>query len=183
MGKALFLDRDGVINKDINYLYLPDDFEFIDGVFDLCHAFLAAGYQIFVITNQAGIARGLYTEKDFAELTEWMLDQFLQRGISITKVYFCPYHATAGIGKYKQDSQDRKPNPGMLLQARDQFGVALASSVLVGDKESDIEAGINAGVGTTIIFAPEKKPCDTRADFTTSELSQIANLLKNQKVR
>ena len=92
MKKALFLDRDGVINKEKNYLYKIEDFEFIDGVFDTCRYFQDLGYLIIVITNQAGIARGKYTEKDFEILTTWMLKEFEKENITISKVYYCPHH-------------------------------------------------------------------------------------------
>ncbi|MFQ5653030.1 MAG: D-glycero-alpha-D-manno-heptose-1,7-bisphosphate 7-phosphatase [bacterium] len=176
--KALFLDRDGVINKDINYLYRIEDFEFIDGIFEVCHFFQRAKFDIFVVTNQAGIARGLYTEKDFHTLTDWMVTQFRKRAIEIKKVYFCPYHETAGIGKYKQESYDRKPNPGMILKAREEFNLDLSASYLLGNKESDIEAGINAGVGRTILLAETSAPVPTRADLTIHDLRALPALLK-----
>ncbi len=177
MTKALFLDRDGVINKDINYLYRKEDFEFIDGVFDLARAFATAGFEIFVITNQAGIARGYYAESDFHKLTEWMVEQFKRRDVAIRKVYFCPYHKTAGIGGYKRESFYRKPNPGMILQARDEFDLDLPASCLVGDKESDIEAGLNAGVGTNVLFAPERPGVATKADMVIHSLRSLPELL------
>jgi D-glycero-D-manno-heptose 1,7-bisphosphate phosphatase len=100
-----------------------------------------------VATNQAGIGRGYYTEQDFQTLTEWMLGAFRARGIDIGRVYHCPYHPTAGVGEYHRDSFDRKPNPGMIFRAQDDFNLDLACSVLVGNKDSDIQAGRAAGVG------------------------------------
>ena len=149
---ALFLDRDGVINQDSGYTHRIDDFVFLPGIFELCRHARAAGWRIFVVTNQAGIGRGLYTEKDFLDLTQWMLTQFEAAGAAIDKVYFCPYHAEAAVGEYRRDSKFRKPNPGMILQARDEFSLDLAASVLVGDKPSDIEAGQRAGVGTNLLL-------------------------------
>ena len=156
--KALFLDRDGVINIEKNYVYKIEDFEFIDGIFGLCKAAYECGYLIFVITNQAGIGRGYYSEKDFWMLTNWMLNQFTDKGILITKVYYCPYHPKQGIGYYHRDSYDRKPNPGMILRARDEFNLNLGSSMLVGDKESDILAGIAADVGLNVLYSPMVMP-------------------------
>ena len=146
MSRALFLDRDGVINIEKNYVYRIEDFEFTDGIFELCARAGKRGFKLIVITNQAGIARGYYTVADYQRLTEWMLDRFAQNGIRIQGVYYCPFHPTAGIGKYRQDSFDRKPNPGMILQAKDDFALDLANSVLVGDKDSDIAAGRVAGI-------------------------------------
>lgn len=152
MNKALFLDRDGVINLEKNYVHKIEDFEFIDGIFELTKYFQDKGYLIIVITNQAGIGRGYYTEEDFHKLNDWMIDQFKQRGILITEVYYCPFHPTHGIGKYKKDSFDRKPNPGMILNATRKYNINLSESILIGDKESDIEAGKSAGVGMNILF-------------------------------
>jgi len=163
MNKALLLDRDGVINKEINYLYRIEDVEFIDGIFETCRFFQQLGFLLIVITNQAGIARGKYTVDDFNKLNDWMLNEFQQRGVAISKTYYCPYHPTEGIGHYRKDSYDRKPNPGMILKARDDFHLNLQDSILVGDKEDDIEAGVNAGVGTNVlvksghpVFGPSK---------------------------
>lgn len=148
--KALFLDRDGVINVDRNYVHRIEDFEFLPGIFELCAAAAQRGYLLVVVTNQAGIGRGYYTEADFEQVTAWMEGVFRQRGIDIARVYHCPYHPTAGVGEYRRESFDRKPNPGMLLKARDELGLDLAGSVLLGDKDSDIEAGRAAGVGHLI---------------------------------
>lgn len=151
MNRALLLDRDGVINKEINYLYRVEDVEFIDGIFEACLFFQLRGFLLIVITNQAGIARGKYTVDDFHKLNDWMVNEFQRRGIQISKTYFCPYHPTEGIGIYRQESFDRKPNPGMIFKARDEFELSLKDSILVGDKASDIEAGINAGVGANVL--------------------------------
>jgi len=150
--KALFLDRDGVINVERGYVHRRDDFRFQGGIFDLCRAAETLGYLLMVVTNQAGIARGYYSESEFLELTEWMIHEFAERGIRIARVYYCPYHPIHGIGEYKYDSPDRKPRPGMILRARADFGLDLASSVLVGDKSSDIEAAHAAGIGTKILL-------------------------------
>ncbi len=152
MNRALFLDRDGVINVEKNYVYRIEDFEFIPGIFELAHAAQEAGYLLVVITNQAGIARGYYSEDDFHRLTQWMLDQFARVGIIIDKVYYCPYHPDEGKGSYKRDSFDRKPNPGMILRGKNDLNLDLADSILIGDKESDIEAGQCAGVGKLILL-------------------------------
>ena len=176
MPKALFLDRDGVINEEQNYVFRIEDFHFIDGIFELCLRAQELGYLLIIVTNQAGIARGYYTEADFAALTRWMLDQFTMRGIAIAKIYHCPYHPTAGIGEYRRESFDRKPNPGMLLQAQGDFDLDMAASVLVGDKKSDIEAGRAAGLGCTI-FLGKNKNRDT-ATYATLSLNQVRWLLE-----
>jgi len=146
--RALFLDRDGVINHDAGYTSHKDQFTFIDGIFDLCRAAVAAGYKLIVVTNQAGIGRGYYTEQDFLELTDWMRQQFVDMGCDITEVFHCPFHPLHGQGIYKQESENRKPNPGMLLTAARKYAIDMAASVMVGDKDSDMEAAQRAGVGT-----------------------------------
>ncbi len=141
MNKALFLDRDGVINKEKNYLYKIEDFEFIDGVFETCKYFQDREYLIVIITNQAGIARGKYTEVEYQILTNWMINEFEKKGIKISKVYHCPHHP-----EFSGECECRKPKPKMILDAQKEFDIDLANSILVGDKNSDIEAGIKAGV-------------------------------------
>ncbi len=158
MRPALFLDRDGVINVDRGYVHRPADFEFVDGIAELCSRFGARGYVSVVVTNQAGIGRGLYTEADFDALTKWMLDALTTRGVHIERVYHCPYHPEHGVGRYRRESQDRKPNPGMLLRARDELDLDLAASALVGDKVSDMEAAVRAGVGRPILLCPDAPP-------------------------
>jgi D-glycero-D-manno-heptose 1,7-bisphosphate phosphatase len=145
--RALFLDRDGVINVDRNYVHRIEDFEFMPGIFELCADAGALGFEIVVVTNQAGIGRGYYSEAEFLRLTGWMVGEFAARGVTIARVYHCPYHPTAGVGEYRRDSWDRKPNPGMLLRARDDLVLDLGRSALVGDKDSDIAAGRAASVG------------------------------------
>ncbi len=170
--KALFLDRDGVINVDSGYIWRIEDFIFYDGVFEACLAAQEMGYLMVVVTNQAGIGRGLYTEQQFRVLTEWMEAQFLERGIRIARTYFSPTHPEEGIGVYKRESPDRKPGPGMLFKARDAFGIDMAASVIVGDRETDIEAGINGGVGTCILIEGVEDTEATRADTVVGSLAE-----------
>ena len=151
---ALFLDRDGVINHDRGFVFKREDFEFVDGIFDVCRAARLRGFAIFVVTNQSGIGRGYYTERDFLELTEWMSGVFRSEGVRIDKVYFCASHPEFGLGAYEMDSPFRKPGPGMILQAADEFDVDLDKSVLVGDRESDMQAALNAGVGCRLLYRP-----------------------------
>jgi D-glycero-D-manno-heptose 1,7-bisphosphate phosphatase len=151
--KALFLDRDGVINFDSGHTHCKESFEFIPGIFELCCSAQALGYLLIVVTNQAGIARGYYSETDFQNLTDWMIDQFARRNVRITQVYYCPYHPIFGVGKYRYDSPDRKPKPGMLLRAQADLHLDLASSIIIGDSLADIEAGRAAGVGTQILLS------------------------------
>jgi D-glycero-D-manno-heptose 1,7-bisphosphate phosphatase len=143
--KALFLDRDGTINLEKNYVYKISDFEFLPGIFDLIHYFQNKGYLIFIITNQSGIARGYYTEQDFHTLNNWMLAEFEKENIKITKVYFCPHHPD-----FSNSCKCRKPKPGMILQATREYHIDLKNTVLIGDKKRDILAGKNAGIGKNV---------------------------------
>jgi len=162
MRPALFLDRDGVINVDHAYVHRQEDFHFIDGIFELVRRARAASYRVFVVTNQAGIARGFYTEDDFHRLTGWMQGVFADEGAPIDKVYYCPFHAEHGIGRYKLDSPLRKPRPGMILQAAEEFAVDLPRSLLVGDMHTDIQAGEAAGVGRNLLYRPLEPPASGR---------------------
>lgn len=148
MNKALFLDRDGVINKEVNYLHKIQDFVFLDGVFETCKYFQDIGYLIIVVTNQAGIARGMYTEDQFGKLTEWMIEKFEKEGIKNLKVFFCPHHPD-----FNKECKCRKPNPKMLLDAKNKYDIDMANSILVGDKNSDILAGINANIGHNYLIS------------------------------
>lgn len=165
MERALFLDRDGVINVEKDYLHKIEDFEFIDGIFKVCKYYQDLGYKIFVVTNQSGIARGYYSEDDFKLVTNWMINEFKVLGIYITNVYYCPHHPDI-----TGDCECRKPMPGMLLQASKDFDIDLNSSIIIGDKERDIEAGINAGINTAYLFDPLKNTSNTKATKVINKL-------------
>jgi D-glycero-D-manno-heptose 1,7-bisphosphate phosphatase len=153
--KALFLDRDGVINSDFGYVHKKENFEFLDDIFEIVSEAIRVGFKIFVVTNQAGIARGYYDEEQFKNLTSWMLEEFEKKGCCIDKVYYSPYHPFKGIGSYKKDHWSRKPNPGMILQAKDEFNIDLGNSIIIGDNESDMIAGIRAGIANLILYTKE----------------------------
>ncbi|NKB48762.1 MAG: D-glycero-beta-D-manno-heptose 1,7-bisphosphate 7-phosphatase [Alphaproteobacteria bacterium] len=170
--KALFLDRDGVINVDVGYIWRPEDFIFCDGVFDACRRAAALGYQLVVVTNQAGIGRGLFSEEQFQDLTQWMCARFADQDIDIAQVFHAPTHPEEGIGIYRRESIDRKPGPGMLLKARDALGIDLAASALVGDRETDIEAAIGAGVGRKLLVDSDEAPDQTKADALVGSLAE-----------
>ena len=142
--KAIFLDRDGVINKDVNYLFKIKDFEFIDGIFDACLYFQNLGYVIIIVTNQSGIARKYYTENDYQTLTQWLLRQFEENGIEILNVFHCPHGP-------ESTCECRKPKPGMFLKAKDEHNTDMKKSWLIGDKERDVIAANAAGIENTIL--------------------------------
>jgi D-glycero-D-manno-heptose 1,7-bisphosphate phosphatase len=135
--KALFIDRDGVINEDHAYPHKPEHIVFKDGIFDLCRKALGKGYLIVVVTNQAGVAKGYFQEEDVDRLHAWMKDKFSRQGIAVSGFYFCPYHKNATVEKYRVDSDCRKPRPGMILKAALDLDIDISQSLMVGDKESD----------------------------------------------
>ena len=143
--KAIFLDRDGVVNKEVNYLFKIEDFEFIDGIFDACLYFQSLGYAIIIVTNQSGIARKYYTENDYQTLTKWMLRQFKDSGIEILNVFHCPHGP-------ESTCECRKPKPGMFLKAKDKHNTDMEKSWMIGDKERDTIAANSAGIDNTILI-------------------------------
>ena len=156
--KALFLDRDGVINRDTGYPIFPREIEFMPGIFQLIREANAKDYTVIIVTNQAGIGRGLYTERQFFELMKWMQAQFKEHSCFYDAVYFCPYHPTAGVGVYRRASFDRKPNPGMILKAAAAHQIDLENSILVGDKLTDLAAGRAAGIKRNYLLALADQP-------------------------
>jgi D-glycero-D-manno-heptose 1,7-bisphosphate phosphatase len=178
--RALFLDRDGVINEDIGYLSRSEDVRFVQGIFSLCRTARQLGYLIFVVTNQAGIGRGFYSEDDFRALMEWMREEFAREGVAIDAVYHSPFHPEHGVGEYKRDHEDRKPGIGMLRRAAAEFGVSLEESVMVGDRCTDIAAANSAGlrqafllVGTEAACAGEYLPVASLAEVEARLLAAV----------
>ena len=142
--KAIFLDRDGVINKEVNYLFNIEDFEFIDGIFDACLYFQSLSYKIIIITNQSGISRGYYTESDYQKITQWMLNQFKYKNINILDIFHCPHGPDSTC-------DCRKPKPGMFLKAKAKHNTDMEKSWMIGDKERDTIAAKSVGIDNTIL--------------------------------
>ena len=173
--KALFLDRDGVINHEVGYLHSVEDVRWVEGIFELCRVAVGLGYRLVVVTNQAGIARRLYTEGDFEVLTAWMLEEFVKQGAALDAVYFCPFHPE-GEGKYKREHEDRKPGTGMLRRAAKDLGVELGASVMVGDRCSDMAAANAAGLRRAFLLEGTETGC--KGEFkTVKTLQQVQEWL------
>lgn len=148
---AVFLDRDGTINVEKEYLYRIEDFEFIPGAPEAIRELNAAGYLVIVVTNQSGVARGFYTLADVEKLHAHVQKQLAASGARIDAFYVCPHHPAAGQGDYRRECDCRKGAPGMLLQAARDHAIDMTKSCIVGDKLADVEAGERAGCSTLMV--------------------------------
>lgn len=173
---AVFIDRDGVINVDRGYVHTVDDFEYIEGVFEACKKLKEMGYLLVLVTNQAGIARGMYTEDEFLTLTEWMDWNFVDNGVEFDGIYYCPHHPTEGKGDYLQDCNCRKPKPGMLISARDFLKIDMAKSVMIGDKADDMKAAEAAEVGTKVLVRTGKPITEEGEALANVVLDSVADV-------
>ena len=172
--KTIFLDRDGVINKEINYLYKISDFEFINGVFKASQYFKSLNYKITIITNQSGISRGYFTEIDFQKITKWMISQFNKNNIDILDVIHCP-HLPSDF------CECRKPKPGMLFKAKTKYNIDMINSWMIGDTENDIQAANDAGIRNTILVKSGHKVDELNSDakFILNSIKDINQAIKN----
>lgn len=143
--KALFLDRDGVINKDTGYLHKIEECEFMEGIFDICRTARQNSWLLIVATNQSGIARGYFTEADFHKLMEHIKSEFVRQNCPLTDVFYCP-SLEGGLPPWNVKSPDRKPGPGMFLKAAAKYDLDLPRCANLGDQERDMQAGENAGI-------------------------------------
>jgi D-glycero-D-manno-heptose 1,7-bisphosphate phosphatase len=137
MKKALFLDRDGVINEDSGYIHKVEDVHFVDGIFDLCQKATELGYLIIVVSNQSGVGKGYYSEDDVLYLHNWMSAKFMKHNILMTEFYYSTYHPDAIDPAHLKNSHHRKPKPGMIIKALEKYEIDIHHSIMVGDKESD----------------------------------------------
>ena len=151
MEKIVFLDRDGTLNEEVNYLHRPEDMRLLPGVPQALARLKEAGFKLVVITNQAGVARGYYREEDVKALHQYMNGLLADFGAEIDGFYYCPHHPVHGIGDYKKNCLCRKPGIGMFLQAEEQFAVDKAHSYMIGDKLLDTRAGQNYGVFSVLV--------------------------------
>ncbi|WP_420745517.1 D-glycero-beta-D-manno-heptose 1,7-bisphosphate 7-phosphatase [Photobacterium damselae] len=180
---AVFIDRDGVINVDHGYVHTTDDFEYVEGVFAACKKLKEMGYLLVLVTNQSGIARGMFTEDEFLSLTEWMDWNFVDNGVEFDGIYYCPHHPE-GQGDYRQECDCRKPKPGMLISARDYLKIDMTQSVMIGDKADDMTAAKAAEVGTKILVRTGKPVIEVGeqlADVVLDSVADVPAWLASQK--
>ena len=178
--KAAFIDRDGVINEERNYVRRISDFVLLPGVIDGLLLLRNAGYRLIVVTNQAGIARGYYDQDEMERLHVHMRQVLAEHGVLLDAIYFCPHHPRGSIENLTIKCDCRKPSPGLLLQAAEDFSLNLDTSVLIGDKLSDVKAGKRAGVGRTVIVeSGHDVGCVARleADVVAADLLAAARAL------
>jgi D-glycero-D-manno-heptose 1,7-bisphosphate phosphatase len=168
--KALFLDRDGIINEDTAYPHRPEQIRFNEAVFPLCRKAAERGYLLVVITNQAGVAKGMFGEDEVRALHEWMGEEFAARGIAIARFYYCPHHPDARVEAYRLSCACRKPKSGMVERAVKELGIDVSKSLVVGDKPSDRIA--LQGLRSVIV-----KSGYTGDDFDVAELAGVVNYL------
>jgi D-glycero-D-manno-heptose 1,7-bisphosphate phosphatase len=182
--KAVFLDRDGVINEDKGYVHKIEDFKIYPEVFPALKKLQEAGYKLLIVTNQSGIALDYYTEEDFFKLTDYMLKIFEKEGIHIDKVYYCPHHENGINPKYTIKCDCRKPESGMIRQGIEEFNIDPTKSYLIGDKENDIKAAHKEGVKAILVKTGQgmKYVEGTEADFVAENiLDAVENIiLKNE---
>ena len=178
---AVFLDRDGTINVDTGYLHEIDDFQFIENAIEAMQAIKQMGYALIIVTNQSGIARGMFTEDQFMHLTEWMDWSLADRGVDLDGIYYCPHHPEGTVGEFRQECNCRKPAPGMLLDAQKFLKIDMSNSYMVGDKLDDMLAGRAAEVGTTVLVRtgkPVTEEAEAAADIVINSIADLHALLK-----
>ena len=187
--RAVFLGRDGVLNRDHGYVSRPEEFEWLPGVMHALRALQRAGWGLVVVTNQGGIARGIYGPAEYANLTAWMHSELAQHGIALDEVYHCPHLSDAPLAAWRRQCDCRKPAPGLLRRAARDLSLDLASCVIVGAKPCDIQAGRTAGVAACIRIADQIDPAaiaaaNPPADYTCASLAEAARwLLEHEQTR
>ncbi|MGY3534268.1 HAD-IIIA family hydrolase [Bradyrhizobium sp. USDA 4452] len=151
---AVFFDRDGVLNQDIGYLFESHRLIWIDGAREAVKAANDMGYLAFVVTNQSGVARGLYEEAHVQQLHDWMAAELGKIGAHIDAFEYCPFHPEGSVERYRQVSPRRKPSPGMITDLLERFPVDVERSFLIGDQPTDLEAARAAGVRGYLFSGP-----------------------------
>lgn len=183
--RAAFLDRDGVINVDRGYLYRREDFDFVPGVLEGARRLHELNYALVVVSNQSGIGRGLFSEADFHAVSDWMREKFIAAGAPLAGIYFCPHHPTEAHGRYLRSCDCRKPAPGMLLSAARDLHLDLGASAIFGDRPSDLEAALAAGVPLRIMLATDGRDppnADIRNGLASASFRRLDEALEDRSL-
>ena len=187
---AVFMDRDGVLNEDRGYVSRPEDFHWLPGAVQALRWLQRAGWRLVIVTNQGGIARGLYGPAEYDNLTSWMRSELAKQGVRLDGIYHCPHLRDAPLAAWRRQCACRKPKPGMLLRAARELDLDLASSVMVGDKPGDIAAGRAAGLAACIRIADDvpgensrgAEAPDASPDYTCFNLAEAAYWLLSHQI-
>jgi rfaE bifunctional protein nucleotidyltransferase chain/domain len=172
--RAAFLDRDGVINKDKAYVHKWEDFEFVPGAIDGMLKLQNAGYALVIVTNQSGLARGYYTEDQYQALSNKLRQHLAHHGVTIDGIYHCPHHPNGSVQSLTMKCDCRKPAPGLLIKAANQLGIDLPNSILIGDKQSDIDAARAAGLKHAYRVCSDNSELETKSN---NDYGDYINLL------
>ena len=148
---AVFLDRDGTVNVEVHYLSQPEQIELLPTVSETISMLNSRGIPVVIVTNQAGVARGYFPEHRLIAIHDHLRRILAEKNACIDGVYYCPHHPSAGLGEYRKVCDCRKPMPGMLKRAASELAIDLTRSLLIGDRESDLQAGSNAGCQTALV--------------------------------
>ncbi|HLG17363.1 MAG TPA: D-glycero-beta-D-manno-heptose 1,7-bisphosphate 7-phosphatase [Blastocatellia bacterium] len=175
MTRAVFIDRDGTLNEDVGYVSTPDDLVIYPWASEAVRKINEAGMKAVVITNQSGIARGLYSERTLVCIHERMIEELAREGARIDAVYYCPHHPDFGGSAYRRDCECRKPKPGMLRAAAREHGIDLARSYVIGDKSCDINAAASAGARGVLVRTGYGRETIARPDLWPCEPALIAD--------
>ncbi|MCP4608669.1 MAG: HAD-IIIA family hydrolase [Planctomycetes bacterium] len=180
--KAIFLDRDDTLIEDPGYISSPAQVNLLSGVPRALIELKALGYKLVVVTNQSAVARGIITEKGLGEIHKRLEKLLAEKNAYLDQIYYCPYHPDGAVKKYRQESELRKPNPGMLLKAAEEMDLDLDQSWCVGNSSTDIGAGLRAGCKTILIDLPSRrqqlKPNDPRPDYKAINMKEVVNIIK-----
>jgi D,D-heptose 1,7-bisphosphate phosphatase len=180
--KAIFFDRDDTLIEDPGYISNPEQVKLLTGVPSALIELKALGYKLVVITNQSAVARGIVTEKVLGDIHNRLEQLLAEKNAFLDRIYYCPYHPQGVVKKYRQVSELRKPNPGMLLKAAEEMDLDLDQSWCVGNSSSDIEAGLRAGCKTILIDRPSRqlqlKPGELRPNYKAINIKEVVNIVK-----
>ena len=180
--KAIFLDRDDTLIEDPGYINKPSQVKLLDGAAEALIEFSAMGYKTVIVSNQSAVARGMVTEKVLGEIHNRLRELLAEKGASLDKIYYCPYHPDGVVARYRKQSDYRKPNPGMLLASAEEMDIELEQSWMIGNSGTDIEAGQRAGCKTILINRPlhyePPRSDEPKPDYKAINLKEAVNIIK-----